>query len=89
MGALTTTINGKSVFGNKRVHWGIATNAGTGGEINTGLRLCEAMLLQMNHSSVMADAPAVNETMPCAGSAVTVVTTSAPGGSLHWVAFGY
>lgn len=89
MAALTTTILVKTVMGNKRVHFGRSTNSGTGGEIDTGLRSCEMFIPVMNHSSVMADSPAVNETFPCDGSAVTVVTTNAPGGSLLWMAIGY
>lgn len=75
--------------GNKRLSYGTYTNASgdTGGDIDTGLRSCEFILLQPGGSAVIATAPVVNETLPVAGSAVTVVTADDEDG--QWFAVGY
>jgi hypothetical protein len=88
MSALTTTIKTRTLMGNKRVHYGTATGSGTGGEIDTGLRSCEMIVLTANDSSVAADAVTLNETMPCDGSAVTVIHTAGVG-YVEFMAFGY
>lgn len=70
----------KSVFGNKRVHFGAFTqeSGDTGGVVNTGLRVVECFLCTgMNtHSKT--------------GGAVTVTTLN-PGASQagFWLAIGY
>ena len=86
--AFTSTITGSIPVGNKRMEWGtFASDSGsTGGDIATGLRICEQMFLQHTASAVVADAPSVNETLPVAGSAVTVVSTANADG--YWLAFG-
>jgi len=90
MSAISTTIDAKTVFGNWRVHFGhFSAASGTGGEINTGLDKCHFIFFFVNHSSVHADAIAANETMPCDGSAVTVVHTSSGGGNYYFMAIGY
>jgi hypothetical protein len=76
MADLTVSLLYQGVMGNKRVHIGTATGSGTGGEINTGLHVCEFISLTAHKSAIVADAPTVNETMPCAGSAVTIIHTS-------------
>jgi hypothetical protein len=86
--AFSSAISHKTVFGNKRVNFGTFTNGAsdTGGDINTGLRSCEAMFLQAGGNT--ADkAAALNETLPVAGSAVTIVTAAGVDGS--WMAVGY
>lgn len=88
MAALTTSIRRRTVYGNTKVHYGTATGSGTGGEIDTGLRSCEMIVLQANHSSVSADAVTLNETLPCDGSAVTVIHTSGVG-YVEFMAIGY
>lgn len=57
--------------------FGTYTNDGgsTGGDIVTGLTVVEAFFLQPKGSSVSANQPVVNETMPLSGGAVTVVTS--------------
>lgn len=84
--AFASAVTFKTVFGNKRVHYG-TYGGSTGGNINTGLRLCEHIQLQPKSSAVEANAPAVNEDMPCAGDAVTVVHDS--GGAGTFMAVGY
>lgn len=87
--AFTSTITGNSVWGNKRVAYGTYTSAdgSTGGDINTSLVLCEHIQLTPNSSSVGTNQSVVNETLPIAGSAVTIVTDANQAG--YWLAFGY
>ena len=77
-----------TVFGNKRVVFGRATGAGTGGEINTRLRVCEFIALTANKNAVVADAVTLNETLPVAGSAVTIIHTSGCS-YVYFMAVGY
>jgi len=76
------------VLGDKKMTFGTYTNSdgGQGGDIDTGLRVCQAIFLQTG-ASVSADESAVNETLPCDGSAVTVVNTANSDGT--WLAIGY
>lgn len=78
----------KSV-GHMRVSMGTYTNSdsGTGGNVNTGLRKCHHIQLQPSGSAVIASAPSVNETLPCTGTAVTIVNTADECG--FWIAWGY
>jgi hypothetical protein len=85
--AFSSTLSGKTVFGNKRVTWGSYNGAGvTTGDLDTGLSVCENLQLTGAGSSVVADAPTVNETLPVAGSAVTLIFTSGTTG--YWYAIG-
>jgi hypothetical protein len=86
--AFASTIVGETVFGNKRVHTGTFTNAGgdSGGNINTGLNLCEFISLQVNSAAVVANVAVTNETFPVAGAAVTIVTNADDDGT--WWAYG-
>lgn len=85
--AFSATKVGETVIGNFRVTYGTWDGGGeTGGNINTGLRLCNIMLLTAKGSSIVADAPTVNETLPIAGNAVTIIVTSDTDG--YWMAFG-
>jgi len=85
--AFSATKTGESIFGNKKVAWGTYTGGGTtGGDIDTGMHMCEHMQLTAKGSSVAADAPTVNETLPVAGNAVTIVITSDSDG--YWFAIG-
>jgi len=87
--AFSTTITLRPIAtGNRRMSMGTFSCASTtGGDINTGLRSCEMIVLQQVGSAVVADAPVVNETLPVAGSAVTIVTASSAAG--NWIAWGY
>lgn len=75
--------------GDKLVNRGTYTNtdASTGGDIDTGLSMCESLILQPKGATVEASNNAVNETFSVAGSAVTVVTTANEIGT--WEARGY
>ncbi len=88
--AFTSTKTGETVWGDKRVTWGTYTNSvgsGTGGNIDTGLVMCEMLTIIPSYSAVAANAPVVNETFPVAGSAVTIVTDAVMNG--YWLAFGW
>lgn len=87
--AFASAISGRTVFGNKRVTWGTYTNGGgeTGGDVNTGLHVCEFMKLQPKGSAIIITASVVDETFPVAGKAVTIVTADGEDG--YWLAFGY
>lgn len=78
----------RTVMGNKRVHFGRAAGSGTGGEIDTGLRVVEWIGLTANKATVVADAVTLNETLPCAGSAVTIIHTSGCS-YVYFMAVGY
>jgi len=84
--AFSSTVTESTVMGNKRVHFGTWTTDTTGGDIDTGLRSCEFITLQTSGSAVSADQSAVNETLPVAGSAVTIACTSGADG--FWMAIG-
>lgn len=84
--AFTSSVVGRSKMSNKYVTWGTWTTDTTGGDIDTGLTQCDFIMLQTSGAAVSADQSAVNETMPCTGSAVTIVCTSGADG--FWMAFG-
>ena len=83
-----SAVTGKTVFGNKRVHFGTFTQVAgeTGGNIDTQLNVCEAIFFTPVSASAIATPVSVNETLPIAGSAITIVTTDGDAG--NWVAFG-
>lgn len=86
--AFTSAVTYKDVWGTRRAHYGTYTSAdgSTGGDVNTGLKRCEAFFMQAVGSSAIANAPALNETLPVDGSAITIVTAANETG--HWIAFG-
>jgi hypothetical protein len=83
--AFGAVVVGKTVFGNKRVHFG-TYGSSTGGDVDTGLRRCEHMILGCKGSAVQGNAPVVDESMPCAGNAVSIVHDSGAVG--YWLAIG-
>lgn len=86
--SITSTFVGRSVLGDKALTYGTYTDSGTGTEdnIDTKLHRCEMIILQPYGSSAATDAPAVNETLPVDGSAVTVITKASQSGI--WIAIG-
>lgn len=88
--AFTSTVTGNvpNTIGSKRSTWGTYTSDGgsEGGNINTGLSICEFITLTPNSATVETNAPAVNETLPVDGSAVTIATDANESG--YWFAFG-
>ena len=85
--AFTPVITGYFNWGNKRISYGTWTTDTTGGDIDTGITVCEGMTLQHTGSAAIADDPAIAETFPCAGSAITIAVTSGKPG--NWRAWGY
>lgn len=87
--AFSSTVTQRPIaFGNKRMCWGTWDGGGeTGGNINTYLKKVEFMSVSAAGSSIVADAPTINETFPCDGSAVTIIVTSDTDG--YWFAVGY
>lgn len=86
--AFTSTITKKYVFGNRRKHVGTWTSTDvTGGDIDTGLKRVESLMLTHKGSAVEAAVAVVNETFPLASGSVTIVTSSGDTG--YWEAIGY
>ena len=86
--AFGSAITEKNASTNKRRHHGTFDCASvTGGDIDTGLRKCDDIHLQCKGSAVAGNAPAINEDLPCDGSAVAIVTDSGHVGT--WTAWGY
>ena len=84
--ACTSEVSGRSKLANKNVTWGTWTTDTTGGDIDTGLTMCDFIMLQTSGAAVSADQSSVDETLPVAGSAITIVCTSGADG--FWMAFG-
>lgn len=87
--ASTITRREANVVGDRKITYGTYTNGSgdTGGNIDTGLEICEHIMLQPTGSAVVATAPVVNEALPIAGNAITVVTADDEDGV--WMAYGY
>jgi hypothetical protein len=91
--AFSATKVGETVVGSLRMTYGYWTAGGdTGGNINTGLHQCVSINLTAAGTSIVADAPTVNESDLLSGkgidgSAVTIITTSNTSGL--WQAFGW
>ncbi len=86
--AITVTVLGKTVFGNKRVHYGKYTlsGGGTTDEVPTGLQQVHTFVASAAGSSIVADAPTVNETFPLASGDVTIIGTA--DSAAYWMAIG-
>jgi len=89
VGTFTTTITYYGVRGNKKFRTGTYTSASsnTGGDIDTGLTVVTDFVLIPSGSTVNANAPVVNETLPVAGNAITIVNDADATG--YWEASGY
>lgn len=90
IGYINSGVLGQNVGrGSLRMHFGTWANDGgsTGGDIDTGLAQCYYIKLNIKGASVSATIPVVNETFPCGGSAITIVTPANASGT--WEAFGF
>lgn len=85
--AFSYTIKKQTYWGDLKVVIGTFTNGAsdTGGDIDTGLNTVYYFNAQHTGSSVVSDAPVVNETFPCGGT-VTIVTAADADGI--WIAVG-
>ena len=92
--AFAYTQDGSDVQGSKRRTWGTYTSSssGVGGEVFTGLRVCETFSLKPKGSAVAANQSVLNETFPvvrasgAASAAITIVTDADQVGT--WEAVG-
>lgn len=85
--AFSSTIEGRTTIGNKRVTYGSFDAASvTTGDIDTGLVICESLMLTHKGSAVETNVGTVDETLPVAGDAVTIVTNDSDTG--YWLAIG-
>jgi len=86
--AFASTISGRISCGNKFLVYGTYTASGgsTGGDITTGLGTILAIHLQAGGSSVVADAPTLNETLPLKADGATAIVTADTTG--YWWAIG-
>ena len=86
--AFSSTVEGRTVLGDKKKTWGTFNAASvTGGDIDTQLLVCESLMLTHKGSAVEANVGVVNETYPCDGSAVTIVVNTSDTG--YWIAIGH
>lgn len=91
MGFTSTKFGVLSWWGNMKITYGkgVSADGSTGGNVDTGLRLCYMLIPIGYGSSVVADDVTVNEDFsdgPLDGSAITIVTTANT--SFYWVAIG-
>ena len=86
--AFSTGIIHTLKVGNRYVRYGTyeSTEDDEGGDIDTKFKVCYSMTLQPTGETVSANQPVVNETFPCDGHAVTVITD--PNGAGVWLASG-
>jgi len=87
MVSFVSAITYQGVRGTKKVSKGTWTTDTTTGDIDTGLMVCESITLQITGAAIVADAPVLDETLPVAGNAVTIIVTSGADGI--WEAEGY
>jgi len=86
--AFTATSLSETGVGNQRKVFGsfVNDNNSTGGDIDTGLHSVHDIVLTPKGTAVQANAPVVNEDLPCAGNAVTIVTDADASG--YYTAYG-
>lgn len=86
--AITITKLGENVVGNQRMVFGkyVTDSGDTGGEITTGLLHIDCMMVTATGSSIVADAPTIDETFPLTGGDATIICTANSSG--YWMAFG-
>ena len=90
--AFSSTLVGRpqAQFTGKLVSWGTWDADGTtSGNIDTGLKICEFIALQPKGSTGNLTHINVDETLPCAGSAVTINMGTSLDVDGYWWAFGY
>ena len=85
----SSAITERGASGNRRKHRGTWTNGATAAkDIDTGLHIVTYMKVQYKGTAVVADAVVINETLPCDGSAVTIVPTGNTQDG-YWTAEGF
>lgn len=86
--AFASTVIGRTVMGNKRVHWGTfnSTAGDTGGDIDTELRHCDILIPIIRSSGGACTVDEDFSSGPLDGTAITITTGADEGG--YWVAWG-
>jgi len=85
--AFSSAITSRSAMRNKAVTWGtFDADSVEAGDIDTGLRKVDFMVVQTGGAAVSADQSAVNETLPADGSAISIACTDSTTG--YWLAIG-
>lgn len=82
-------VTARENIGSMSVTYGTFTNGGgdVGGNIATGMRRVEMMMLAYSGAAAITEAPSINATFPCDGSSVAIVTPAGADG--YWIAWGY
>ncbi|MFA5306644.1 MAG: hypothetical protein WC365_04290 [Candidatus Babeliales bacterium] len=85
----TSTVTDKVIAGDLCMVYGTYVNdtGSTGGNIDTNIDSCLFIKLQPVGASAQLLSTSVDETFPCDGKAVTVVTNADESGT--WIAFGH
>jgi len=86
--AIISTIERRvsNTIGDRKVTYGTFGDASSGGEIDTGLEICEWMFLQGTATTASGSAFVITGSLPRSGTAVPIDSVSSPGGI--WVAYG-
>lgn len=81
--AFSYAISDSQPIGRNRIVFGTYANSGgsTGGDIKTGLNIVGSVILTPLASSISANAPVCNETLPLNKGDVTIVTSANENGS--------
>jgi len=86
MGTFSYTQDGRTIVGTKWMAWGtFSSDSETTGELYTGLELVENLQLTVKDSSVAANAPTYNETLPTVDP-ITIICDAGEDGC--WIAIG-
>lgn len=85
--AIATTINGKTVFGNKRVHYGtsVLSAGSSSGAVVTGLARIDSMDVTVKGDTQQGSS--LNGTLPLSTGSATVVVETA-NSTFYWKATG-
>lgn len=88
--SFSSEIQGRSQVGNRSLTYGKwEADGDDGGNIDTGLRVCEILIPVQKGSAGLAKTTVVNEDLPADGSAITIHNGSSTDIDGNWVAIGY
>jgi len=86
--AFSSTIAGRTILGNKRLHFGTFNAASvTTGDIETGLITVESAMITHKGSAVETDVGTITDTLPVAGNEITIKVNDSDTG--YWLAIGH
>jgi len=81
------TGNIPNVIGDRKVAVGKFTTELTGGNINTGLEVCEAMVLVPSGNTLVTAPPSVVSALPAPGDSITILSPHGTDGI--YIAYGH